>query len=360
MTKNFFRFCAAAFFAGAGLAVANTADAQEVTITLTAEPSSLVSLSADGYLIYKGTQAGTMTATVFAVTGTLESGTFTPRHVNATGMAFVTLRGLDSCSIASGCAAFGLEGIPSGISGADARLASLFAMDLATVTMFAASGADLNELVGGTGADDFLVYHLATANKPAHLSVFVNAGASLEAKDNREYTPLIFAADHNNITAITVLLSAGASVNVANNNGNTPLLIAVRRDNITAITALLSVGASVNVISDTGFSPLMRAAAGGNITAITALLSAGASINVTDNRGDTPLDRAISRNLTEAIVVLIANGGLCRASNTDSRCPGAGSPIVGFGTANLNRTFVKRSSSLTAGGRIAMVVVSSP
>ncbi len=120
----------------------NAADAQEVTITLTAEPSSLVSLSADGYLIYKGTQAGTMTATVFAVTGTLESGTFTPRHVNATGMAFVTLRGLDSCSIQNGCAAFGLEGADS----IAARLASLYAMDLATVTMFAASGADVNEV----------------------------------------------------------------------------------------------------------------------------------------------------------------------------------------------------------------------
>ncbi len=238
MTKNFLRFCAALFFAGAGLSLANTADAQEVTITLTAEPAALVSLSSDGYLIYKGTQAGTMTATVFAVTGTLQGGNFTPRHFNATGMAFVTLRGLDSCSISGGCAAFGLEGVNS----ESARLASLIAMDLATVTMFAASGAELDDFTDGGQAGRFLLlYHLAVANKAGHVSVFVNAGANVEA-GIVGYTALNDAAFFGNVTAVTILLSAGANPNVTNDLRRTPLFYASSGNNITLITAILSAG----------------------------------------------------------------------------------------------------------------------
>ncbi len=91
MTKNFLRLCAALFFAGAGLAATTSAKAQEVIVTVTAEPSSLVSLHSNGDLFYIGTTMGMMTATVFAVTGTLENGVFTPQYVKATGMAFMTL-----------------------------------------------------------------------------------------------------------------------------------------------------------------------------------------------------------------------------------------------------------------------------
>ena len=39
-------------------------------------------------------------------------------------------------------------------------------------------------------------------------------------------TPLIWAAENNDINAVTILSKAGADPNITNSNGNTPLMLA--------------------------------------------------------------------------------------------------------------------------------------
>ncbi len=396
-----FGWACALLFAGAGaFFVSGEVAAQEATVVYSAGPPGVVSLTADGYLIYKGKQRGTMTATVFAVAGTVNSGVFTARPVAATGMVFITLRGLNSCRISNpGCDAFGLENLSTPAE----RLASLIAMNLRTVTMFVASGANLDERVGGNLEHNFLLYHLATANKPMHIFAFVSAGADLNVRSGRNatplhaaaiaghtlavsllvslgasvnvrnntgWTPLHFSANHGSGLLITLLLSAGASVNATSNNGNTPFLVASGFGYTAAMTVLISAGASVNVTNglgetplrfvaasestvlaslllaedadanakdNSGKTPIFFAAANNRAAMITLLLGAGAGVNVEDDSGNRALDDAIAQNADAAIAALIDGGGLCGTS-TDSRCPaGVGLTFL----SPLNLTFVK-------------------
>ncbi len=308
-----FRFCAAIFFAGAGFAAANDAGAQEATVIYGTTTPNVVSVTSDGYIIYKATVAGTMTATVIAVAGTVAGGNFAPRPINATGQTFLTLRGLDSCGINNGCLAFGLENAAD----ANARLAALIAMSARTVTMFAASGANLNEHVGGIDANNGLLFLLAAANKPGHVSVFVSAGANLHITDRNGWNFLHWAV--NNAGALAILLSAGANPDARTSSGTTPLQFAIANQSRAGVTILLSAGANVNAADNNGYTPLHEAATDFG-AAITILLSAGANVNAANNFGQTPLDLAFDAGADPEAAILTANGGRCGTS-TDSRCP---------------------------------------
>ncbi len=354
--KRFLKLCAALILTAAGLA-ANDAAAQQATVIYGTTTPNVVGITRDGYIIYKATVAGRMTATIIAVAGTVAGGNFAPRPANATGFAFVTLRGLDSCGINGGCDAFGLQNANS----AAARLAALIAMGLRTVTMFAASGANLNEQVG----QKFILFHLATANKPEHISVFVSAGASANARGDAGWTNLHYAAQENHTTAITLLLSAGAKINPRNSNRRTPLDIAYQLSRAQAIVVLraagglcgantnpaclqifgadaqgrttlhiaairgatmtiarwLAAGASVNAPDLQNQTPLHFAAQGNQTGAMTLLLAAAAGVNLPNNSGETPLHIAAFLNSTAAITILLAAGASVDAQNNDDKTP---------------------------------------
>ncbi len=184
-------------------------------------------------------------------------------------------------------------------------------------------------------------------------------------------TPLRNAVERNNVSIVTAFLSVGADVNMTSQHrilavsDFTPLMAAVALGfRFTIMTILLSAGASINAVDSNGDMPIHhfahnRSDTFGVTAGLSVLLEEGARINAMNNAGATPLDLAFSSNNDAGMIALIIlNGGLCN-TQTDSRCPPRGSPIVGF-SANPNRTFVKRSSSLTAAGRIAKVIVNSP
>ncbi len=230
---------------GGGGLISNNAFAQEATVIYGTTTPNVVSVTADNYIIYKSTVAATMTATIIAVTGTVAGGNFTPAATNATGQVFLTLRGLESCSIGGGCAAFGLENAAD----VNARLASLIAMDLRTVSMYAASGADLNEQIGGVNVQNFLLYYLASAGKAEHISVLAAAGANLNARDSSGLGLLHAAVILRDNSALTAFLAAGADANYQTTFGFTPLDYAIAVANETAQTAILAAGGRCNTQS---------------------------------------------------------------------------------------------------------------
>ncbi len=316
--KCLFRLCAALFFAGAVFAAAD-ARAQLITVYDTTTPN-VVSVSSDAHIIYKATTAGTMTAIIRArATGIIadpDNPAARPLLVRATSFASITVRGLNSCSIGGGCDAFGLEDANS----AAARLASLIAMGARTVTMFAASGANVNEQVGGGGANHLLLYHLATANRPLHISVFVAAGASVDWEDSDGGTPLYHAVRGDVTAAVTILLSAGADVGVAaDNNDEAPLHFAALNNSTVMLTILLSAGADIDGAAVNGWNALHYAVVGRSAAAISVLVAEGASVNAADTQQRTPLDLAISFLRSGMITVLRANGGRCNFPNVN--CP---------------------------------------
>jgi len=75
-------------------------------------------------------------------------------------------------------------------------------------------------------------------------------------KDDGE-TPLMFAALFSTPEKVTQLIEAGAEVNAKDNKGNTPLLYANTPE---MLTLLIEAGANVNIKNDDGETPLMLAA----------------------------------------------------------------------------------------------------
>ncbi len=113
----------------------------------------------------------------------------------------------------------------------------------------------------------------------ADVSRCLDAGATVDARDEAELTPLHLAAGFSKTAAITeVLLDAGAKVDARNKDGETPLHRAAQSGAHAAVKILLDAGAEVNVKSDRDEeTPLLRAAAKSDTPAVVeALLDAGA------------------------------------------------------------------------------------
>ncbi len=171
--------------------------------------------------------AGLMTVTISGVGFTLVGGEYV--RTGYTGQDTLTLRFLTSCNVKDGCDAFGFQALSQ-----PDRIAAFRAMDLTTLSMFIASGADLNETVQSAAARHLLLYYLANTPFPnntphpqlAKMSLMISAGADVNHKAQNEFVMLHIAAleEDPGLYPLEALLAMdGISVNLINANGDTPL-----------------------------------------------------------------------------------------------------------------------------------------
>lgn len=160
------------------------------------------------------------------------------------------------------------------------------------------SGADINGLVVTVPAKHKeTALHGACFRKQAHvLEILVSRGANLESTDSDGATPLLTAANWNNISAVCFLLDSGAKINARNKRMQTALHKAVGNGNETILTELLRRGASVDCVDCFGQTPLHVAAHHGTPNSIVALLDAGADDTMRTANGETALEIAIARS----------------------------------------------------------------
>ena len=133
------------------------------------------------------------------------------------------------------------------------------------------------------------------------IPLLVEAGADVNARNDRGFSPLHAAARLNeNEAVVRALLAAGAELDAWATGFSvdygweaTPLLEAAESNaNPAVIAALLDAGADASVRGWGGETVLHRAARGGSPGVVSLLLRAGADVNAVDGGGSTPLHEA--------------------------------------------------------------------
>ena len=141
------------------------------------------------------------------------------------------------------------------------------------------------------------------------ISILVDEGADVNAKDNRG-TPIIYsAASVNNPKAIYILETSGADVNsIANHNNGTAIHIASYSGWDDVVEKLMEHGAKVHSRDSRGETPLHMAAASGWASTIEKLIEHGSSVNDKSKFGETPLHKASLSEDLDSVEMLIQHG----------------------------------------------------
>ncbi|MDE2762315.1 MAG: ankyrin repeat domain-containing protein [Gemmatimonadota bacterium] len=162
--------------------------------------------------------------------------------------------------------------------------------------------------------------HLAAGwtGDPAVITVLLEAGADVNARNRHHYTPLHYAArDNSEPGVIAALAAAGAEVNAWATGSLphtewdvTPLHEAARNGSAAIAAALLDAGADANAVAAGGRTPLHRAAAeNANPAVIAELVSRGADVNARLPGGRTPLHEAAAGNRNPEILTALLDAG---------------------------------------------------
>jgi ankyrin repeat protein len=129
------------------------------------------------------------------------------------------------------------------------------------------------------------------------------------ARDEKGYTPLIWAARKGNVAMCALLMLKGADVNAVNKWNNTALHWAAYGGHASVVAYLLRKGAKTNIQENQkGNMPLHDAAAKGHSAVILLLIKGGAPINAKNKFGLTPLAVALKAKQMVAAKVLREKG----------------------------------------------------
>ena len=182
-----------------------------------------------------------------------------------------------------------------------------------TVSVLLERGANIN----AKNKDGQTALHGAAKNGHAEtVSVLLDRGADIEAEDKDGKTPLYLAKINNHEGLAIALVKAGLILTL-----NKSLLIAAGEGNYEEVENILKQGADINAKNKGGFTALHEAAKNGHATTVSLLLNRGADINAKNRDGETPPYLAknnkhedLARALTKAGLILTLNKKLLIAA----------------------------------------------
>jgi len=155
------------------------------------------------------------------------------------------------------------------------------------------------------------LHHAALVGDLAQVQALVAAGADVNAKNERGFTPVLCACVGGRCDIIRFLVNqAGADIHAANTRGVTPLLAAARWGHTDAVDLLFLCGADADAAraDAQGTTPLHEAAAGGHLAMAVKLCGLGAPVNCVTAQGVTPLNLAAERGYVELAQYLLTEG----------------------------------------------------
>ena len=168
--------------------------------------------------------------------------------------------------------------------------------------------------------------HLAAdAGNLAVATALLDAGAQVDPRMDEQRTPLHQAAQANGADIVRLLVARGADVNARDRAGYTALIIASRwggegghaTEEAEVVKALIAGGADVNAktpgggwgpAGDDGLTALQQAAESGRAPVVELLIGGGADVNKEFKDGRTPLYWAAKGGHADVVASLIAHG----------------------------------------------------
>ncbi|XP_028519154.1 rabankyrin-5, partial [Exaiptasia diaphana] len=127
----------------------------------------------------------------------------------------------------------------------------------------------------------------------------------IDLADENGTTALMYAVKHGKKKIVQALINAGAHVNAEDNKGKTVLMYAsAKYGYIQTVLSIINAGADVNIVDHQGNTALMAAVNCNSYETVLALLNAGADINIANDIGDTPLTNAVEQKKSEISTLL--------------------------------------------------------
>ena len=141
------------------------------------------------------------------------------------------------------------------------------------------------------------------------ISILIDEGADVNAKDNHGAPVIYCAASTNNPRIIYILEASGADVNaISDHNNGTAIHIASHSGWNDVVEKLIQHGAKLDCKNSNGETPLHMASASGWASVIRKLIDHGLNVDVKDNLGETPLHKAAFFGAPSAVEELIEKG----------------------------------------------------
>ena len=228
--------------------------------------------------------------------------------------------------------------------------------DAALVSLLLEAGADVH---ARNDNGYTALHHAARYGTPEMVRALLRGGAAVDARAlgfsihyGWDWTPLHLAVVHNPDPEVSAaLLEAGADPRARGYEGETPIHMAARNGNPALAALLLDTGADANARGSTGRTPLHDAAtSNGNPAMIAVLLDAGAELEARavypDSHWDygsmTPLHEAARANGNPAIVTALIEAG----ADVDARVLAGAIPFQLVGAAGMVRPEQRGATSL--------------
>lgn len=124
------------------------------------------------------------------------------------------------------------------------------------------------------------------------------------AKDQRGFTPLVYATYFDKIEIAETLIKHNANVNHRDVKGNTALLGVTFKGNVDIAALLLKNDANINTQNNIGYSAVIFATLYNKPKMVEFLLKNNADISLTDKANKSALDYAKENRFNEIIALL--------------------------------------------------------
>ncbi|MCB1495853.1 MAG: ankyrin repeat domain-containing protein [Bauldia sp.] len=182
--------------------------------------------------------------------------------------------------------------------------------DVETIRRLAGSGADLDtrDRAGRTPA------HVAAfASNDAALRALAEAGADMNALEDRVYDVLTIAAVADDPDMVSLAIELGNRPDLITSvYDGTALIAAAHLGHAEVVRRLIAGGAPLDHVNNLGWTALMEAVVLGDggpdhVATVRALVEAGADRGIADRGGVTPLQHAQARGYDEIVAILQAD-----------------------------------------------------